>query len=401
MREDRARTHSAPLSIDATSQSPIGFFVPDRDEQLSKALAKQKEVMLAKILYEREKHEDAKAMKAGEYRHLSAMRNARREAADLIRRSSAQREIRRTKILEKAALDKVKEDEDYFQWKRSLKRRNQEVMNRTFTDSLASQRSALQTAKRQREYEETKLQKQESEHMIILDKMKRYEDKMQRHDSLHKDAMKSITDKITAKVQRVKQVTQTIEAIREIDGIKKVKRLIDKHQTNSRRRENRNRRWQAKLIEHKRTQSDKRRQIVDRVKKVESEIRSKSQFLEHRMQTSEHVLQKKFQTWNKDLAIRHEHSKLKNEDTLEAAERRKRIEGVRRMQILEKHLKDSQRLEELKQARSLMSSQSRDIQFKATQERDRLRSALGFVAKSPESARTKEIIREAEGRQTK
>jgi hypothetical protein len=116
--------------------------------------------------------------------------------------------------------------------------------------------------------------------------------------------------------------------------------------------------------------------------------------MEHKMQASTVVLKKKFETWNKELIIRHELSKLKNEDTLETAERHNRIAGQQRMQIIDRHLKDRQRLEELKQARSQMSNQSKEVQFIATQERVRLKSALSQVAKSPESAKTKEILRQ-------
>jgi hypothetical protein len=381
--------------MQSISQTPFGSFnVPDRDEQLAKALAKQKEVMLVKILAEQDKHKDARSMKSSERQHLTAMRRVRQEALDLIRLSSAKRETRRKKIEEQAFQLKVKEAQLTSAWKKGLRKRTKEVMSRTFTESRASQRSALRTAERQRRFEETKMVKQESEQVFITDCLKQYEEKMMRHDSRHKGAMQSISDQFTAKVSKVKEISQTIETLREVDGVQKVKRLIEKHEESSRRRAVIDTKRLARISEHQRAQSEKRRQIQARVQKVASEIRSKSQVMEHKMQASTVVLKKKFETWNKELIIRHELSKLKNEDTLETAERHNRIAGQQRMQIIDRHLKDRQRLEELKQARSQMSNQSKEVQFIATQERVRLKSALSQVAKSPESAKTKEILRQ-------
>lgn len=410
MREDRSKNHSMPLSSQTTTQSPGGYFqVPNKEEQLARALAKQQEVMLAKINAERETYDNAKALKTEERRHISAMRRVREEAVEVMRHSSSKRESRRSKVLETAAKLKAKEDQAYFAWRRSLKaaeqskvgeriNRTTEIISRTLSDSPTSLNRSVMTAQRQRQIEEVRLKKQESEQTFITDSLKLYEKKMQHHDSLHKLAVKTITDKVMAKVQRIKEVAKTIETIREISGIVKAKRLIEKHQNSSKRKTVIDRSRLQQASEHKRSYSDKRRQVLSRVSRAEEEVRSKSQVLEHRMNVSTKVLQTRFNTWNKELTVRHELAKLKNEDTLETAERHRRIAGIRRMQILDKHFKDTQRIRELKHARNLMSSQSRDIQVKTNQERQKLRSALGQVSKSPESARTKEIIRELEGR---
>lgn len=376
------------------------YLVPDADEQLAKALAKQKEVMLAKIQYESEKHQNAIALKQDESRHLSAMRKARNEAYEGIRLNSVRRETRRNKVLEKRIQLKAKEDEDYLRWKAALRRRNREVMNQTFTESRASQRTAMKAAKRQHEFEEFMSKKQETEQISIHKRLSSFEEKMQRHDSLHKFAIKSVTDKVSAKAHKAKELNLSIESIREQNGTKRAMRLVEKHEISSRRREEIDKIRLMKISEHRRAESDKRRQILDRVKKAEGEIRTKSQFLEQKMQISEQVLLKKFETWSKDLTIRHELSKLKNEDTLETAERRRRIEGERRKQIIERHLRDSQRLEELKQTRGQLSSQSRDVQYKAKQERERLKSELIIVSKSPESSKAKEILKSFESPRT-
>mmetsp|Transcript_8906 Transcript_8906/g.17226 ORF Transcript_8906/g.17226 Transcript_8906/m.17226 type:complete len:470 (+) Transcript_8906:18-1427(+) len=398
LKDNRSRTNSAPLTLPGISTNSMSssFSVPDKEERLEKVLAKQKEVMLLRIQEEQEKFNEAETQRLGEKRHASAVRRARQEALSHTRQWTSKRDRNFSKLQEKAAKERTLETVDRLNWKKSLRERANQVLNQTFSEGLASRRSALQTAQRQREIQEKTSIKQVFEQSLIEDRLKHYQEKMRKHEELHKEAMKGITAKIKVKVQRVKEINKAIESLRETDEIEKVKRLIEKQEVNMKRRQSIKKRRLRQIVEKEHAAIGKRRQIDSRVSKVDTEIRSKSLNLEKRMQTSAQVLRRKIITWNKELSMRHELAKLKNEDTLETAERRKRIEGLKRMRILEKHLRDIQRIEELKQAKELMSSQSREIMIKASIERQRLKSAISLVAHSPSSARTKEVLREFE-----
>jgi hypothetical protein len=112
------------------------------------------------------------------------------------------------------------------------------------------------------------------------------------------------------------------------------------------------------------------------------------------MQTSAQVLRKRMSSLARDLTVRHELNKIKNEDTLETAVRQNRIVKERRQQILDKHIRDLQKLEELKRSREDSANQSREVMIKTAQERDRLRLAVLQAAQSPTSLQTKELLNE-------
>jgi hypothetical protein len=396
LRETHTRSCSTSGELREVSHSrSISQSIPDKEERLKRALAKQREVMLLKIQEEHTKNEEANAIQLEEQRYQLSIKRAREDAKELIRQSSARRELRMNKVKEKASqLQSTQERKDRATWRRSLRKRAQEVMNHTNSEICSAQRSALETTRRQQEYEEKAMREHQSEQLTISEKLRRFEEKMNKHDTLHKGAIKQITDKIAVKAQRVKGITQAIEALRETDETKRARRFVEKQLILSHRQATLHKERQLSVTAHRRTQLEKRRLVESRVSSVDCEIRTKSLSLDRRMQASAQVLKRKFKAWNHELSVRHELAKIKNEDTLETAERRNRIAAERRLQIMDKHLRDSQRLEDLKQAREMLASQSREIQIRTAQDRNRLKADVGLIVKSPESARAKEIVKE-------
>jgi hypothetical protein len=378
------------LHSHSTSQS-----IPDKEERLKRALAKQREVMLLRIQEEHTKNEEANAIQLEEKRYQLSIKRAREDAKELIRQSSARRELRMNKVKEKASqLKSTQEQKDRASWRRSLRKRAQEVMSQTISEISSAQRSALETTRRQQKLKEKVERAQQSEQLAISDKLRRFEEKMNKHDTLHRGAIKLIADKIAVKALRVKSLNKAIEGLRETDEAKKARRLVEKHLISSSRQATLHKERLLSVTAHRRAQLEKRKLVESRLSSVEREVRTQSLSLDRRMQASAQVLKRKFKAWNQELTIRNELAKIKNEDTLEAAERRNRITGERRMQIIDKHLRDSQRLEDLKQTREMLSSQSREIQIRTAQDRSRLKADVGLIVKSPDSARAKQIVKE-------
>jgi hypothetical protein len=206
----------------------LSLSVVDKEEKLQRALSKQKEVMLAKILEVEANRQEADELKVKERRHESAISHARNEAKELIRLSSAKREARRSRIVEKAEQLKSKEKQVWSAWKQAQRKRADEAMNQTFSEGIDTQRSVIQTAQRQRQSEAKALKLQEFEQQVVDARLKQFEEKMHRHHGLHKVAVTSITKQIAAKVQKVNRINKAIEALRETDTAKKAWHLIKK-----------------------------------------------------------------------------------------------------------------------------------------------------------------------------
>jgi hypothetical protein len=85
--------------------------------------------------------------------------------------------------------------------------------------------------------------------------------------------------------------------------------------------------------------------------------------------------------------------KLKTLDSKDLSVREKRIQSARRSRILQRHIEDQHRIQTIKQDMQNAALKKRDLEVKAMIERERVKEALRQLHKSPESVRSRSLVR--------
>lgn len=147
-----------------------------------------------------------------------------------------------------------------------------------------------------------------------------------------------------------------------------------------------------------RKKHEQRRSIaLQRIKEEEQLEQMRTQAIERRMEVSERILKQKHDSWMKELELKNELAKLKDEEALLNAERKKRImyglyRKYRREQVLEKQLVDKERIECMKKERKADVNKKMEISIRRMIEKEKTQRAMDIIRKSPDSLMAKKKL---------
>ena len=138
-----------------------------------------------------------------------------------------------------------------------------------------------------------------------------------------------------------------------------------------------------------REKHDERKQRAQtKIREREIFDKEKVKAIEKRMKISSGLLEKKQINWNKELELRNEMQRLKDEEAMLNAERKRRImynlyRKYRRDLVLEKQISDSQRIQAIKKNKEDGIKKKMDIAILSMKEKEKLKQILETIKKTP------------------
>lgn len=220
--------------------------------------------------------------------------------------------------------------------------------------------------------------------------LQNYEEKMHSHNSRYSRSGRSVSNKTTERLKRIRELNLAQEQQRKAEAEDRIHKYIKKQALSlskrstilsqaTLRKEAKQRLLQERLMKAKQKEHEDKVQVGLKARRLEEETNQ--------------LLKNKADIWKKERSFRIETHKLKAQDSHNLSLRNKRIANTRQNQILRRHLEDQQRIEVLKQERQSQALHKRDLEIKAMIEREKVREALLVIRKSPESIRSKGLLR--------
>ena len=222
----------------------------------------------------------------------------------------------------------------------------------------------------------------------ISDRILKYEEKMNKSKLLHELVIRNKKQAASKLLERNEKFSKTIETNKEFEVVERISKLISKNKTAG------NRRYlilkkQEENREKMREKHDERKQRAQtKIREREIFDKEKVKAIEKRMKISSGLLEKKQINWNKELELRNEMQRLKDEEAMLNAERKRRImynlyRKYRRDLVLEKQISDSQRIQAIKKNKEDGIKKKMDIAILSMKEKEKLKQILETIKKTP------------------
>jgi hypothetical protein len=159
----------------------------------------------------------------------------------------------------------------------------------------------------------------------ISEKIEKYEEKMKKSEALYNLYMQSKKEAASRLLERSEKLSKNIENNKKVLIVEKISNLIKKSKTAENRRAT-YAKEQAKKREDTREKYDERRlRAQTRLKEREKHESARTKAIEKKMEQSFNLLEAKHTSWIKELELRNEFQRLKDEDVLHNAERKKKM----------------------------------------------------------------------------
>ena len=156
----------------------------------------------------------------------------------------------------------------------------------------------------------------------IDEKIFQYEEKMNRSKLLYEltiQRKKNAVSKLLERTKRPKILEQQNSLV------EKISKLVVKNKTAEDRRYSHMKLMAETREKNKEKQDERRQRAQTKLKEREVQEKNRGKEIEKRMKISNSLLQKKHKNWAKELELRNEMQRLKDEEALNNAERKKRI----------------------------------------------------------------------------
>ncbi|OMJ93821.1 hypothetical protein SteCoe_3145 [Stentor coeruleus] len=233
-------------------------------------------------------------------------------------------------------------------------------------------------------YSQTQSRNSSITEISIDDQMKKYEQKMSRSKQLH-DLFTKNRKEAASKLLKRNLKQNTIINNEEKELTERLTKYVTKNKT-----------AEIKRFEHRKQQNEYRFKLKEkhdeRRIRAQTRIRERDVFynerikeIEKKMEITNGVIEKKNFDWKKELEIKNELQRLKDEEALSNAERKKRVMKFRRENVIEKQKGDIQRIEVMKKDREHEIKKKMDNARKTMREKERFREIMALLRRSPES----------------
>ncbi|OMJ75633.1 hypothetical protein SteCoe_25190 [Stentor coeruleus] len=270
-----------------------------------------------------------------------------------------------------------------------IRNAEQNKLSKTLSGYYSVSPTSFSYKKKPNVYSKTQSRASSIVDLDIESQIKKYEQKMIKSKNLHDlftQTKKNAASKLLERNFRYSKAMENEEKILS----ERLTKYVNKNKTAEIRRS-----------EHKRLQSENRERLREkhdekrlkaqcRVKEKEEFDIEKAKRIEKRLEISNGILEKKNLDWKKELEIRNEMQRLKDEEALSNAERKKRVmyelyRKFRRENVIEKQKSDNERIDIMKKYREEEIKKKMKMAIKSMREKEKIREILVMLKKSPES----------------
>ncbi|CAG9324371.1 unnamed protein product [Blepharisma stoltei] len=188
-------------------------------------------------------------------------------------------------------------------------------------------------------------------------------------------------------------VLGNLDRLKQTHEVEDVLKLIAKQEKVKKRREQIRQKLEEE-VNIRREKMEKRKNAAHtKVANDEKELYKKVHYLEKRLTTSQKNLESKQEEWKKEVMLRKELQRLKELDGVTKVERANRRLKAKKLQMLEKQLMTSQRIDALKSEREMVLSKKREAATKEMIQREKMKEIFAIVCRSPKSKTAQEQLR--------
>lgn len=157
----------------------------------------------------------------------------------------------------------------------------------------------------------------------IDEKISQYEEKMNRSKILYELTIQSKKNAVAKLLERNEKKSKTPE--KELNMVEKISKIIQKNKTAEDKRFLYMKQMAESREKNKEKQNERRQRAKSRIKEQELVEKQKGKEFEKKMKISNSLMQQKHCNWVKELELRSEMQRLRDEEALNNAERKKRI----------------------------------------------------------------------------
>jgi hypothetical protein len=157
----------------------------------------------------------------------------------------------------------------------------------------------------------------------IDEKISKYEEKMQKSTLLHQMTLQTKKNLASKMLERNSKKEKSLN--QDLNIVEKIQKLVMKNKTAEDRRFSYLRQQAENREKNKEKHDERALKVQSKIREREEIEEKKGKAIERKMKISSSLLQKKHENWMKELEIRSEMQRLKDEEALNNAERKKRI----------------------------------------------------------------------------
>jgi hypothetical protein len=260
--------------------------------------------------------------------------------------------------------------------------------------SLVLARAATYSKKKQ----EIGIKKQEKEREIdqYLDaKLVEIENKISKNRALHSEELHKKAG-FASKFTETRGSTGGFPSHRGAEEVERIKQYVAaQQQAHARKQEIVSK--QLADFEGRRQKSEAKMDKIKKVQKIESDGQfQKIKQLERRMKTASLVLAKKEEDWEKEMELRLEHQRLMDEDKRNKVERAQRIYNLRREKLVDKLLRDQEKIESIRRDQALRLAKHQETAIQIMMEKEKTRDLQTLLTRSPKSKTALDKLKQLE-----
>ncbi|CAG9333913.1 unnamed protein product [Blepharisma stoltei] len=188
-------------------------------------------------------------------------------------------------------------------------------------------------------------------------------------------------------------VLGNLDKLKQTHEVEDVLKLIEKQEKVKKRREKIQKKLEEEVNKRREKMEARKRAAQVKVANDEKELYKKVNYLEKRLTASQKNLAMKQDEWKKEVMLRKELQRLKELDGITKVERANRRLKLKKMQMLEKQLMTSQRIDALKLEKEMILNKKREIATKEMIQREKMKEVFAVVCRSPKSRTAQEQLR--------
>jgi hypothetical protein len=303
-------------------------------------------------------------------------------------------EDKQVKIQAKKSLAQQAEQTQAKQWRRLLILESQRSEAESMQDKEQHRLRMVKSARDQQRHWSWRERVEAEEQEETDSKIHHYEEKMSVHSSRYRQSVTTLTTRANEKLKRAQEVTVAQEQLRRAEAQQRFIAFLERQAVSQQRRQSlSSQQAQAREIKNNVLRE---RLMKAKQKTLEQEqlIGKKARTLEAKAEQTNKLIRKRERDNQKQLVLKIEMHKLKTLDSKDLSIREKRVQSARRSKILQRHMEDQHRIETFKQDRQDAAVKKRDLEIKAMIERERVKEALKQLHKSPESVKSRSLVRQ-------
>ena len=235
----------------------------------------------------------------------------------------------------------------------------------------------------------------------LQSRLAQIEEKIDKNRQLHQHALRQKSEKAAKIIEKADNKTCKFGDMRSSQEVERIKQYITAQQQARERKQELTSEQMAKFEEMRKKADAKIAKIKELQTKEKQQENSNIRRLEKKMKTASMVLERKQRDWAKELELRLEEERLKDEDKRTKVERAQRrfvrsTQNLKRTKLMDKLMQEKDKAEQLRREQFLKETRHQETAIKIMIDKEKATEVQSLVSKSPLSRVTQDKLKTLE-----